>query len=63
MAARIISSQIAASVKRTGVRFQSTAVDGGFAAQRDAVKKHAAGKFEIQLFKKTVVLISSYRIC
>jgi cytochrome c oxidase subunit 6a len=52
MAARIISSQIAASVKRTGVRFQSTAVDGGFAAQRDAVKKHAAGKFEIQFFLK-----------
>lgn len=44
MVARIVSSQIAASVKRAGVRFQSTAVDGGFTAQRDAVKKHAAGK-------------------
>ncbi|KAG1136918.1 hypothetical protein G6F37_011029 [Rhizopus arrhizus] len=46
MVARIISSQIAASVKRAGVRFQSTAADSGFATQRDAVKKHAAESAE-----------------
>ncbi|KAG1048384.1 hypothetical protein G6F43_009221 [Rhizopus delemar] len=46
MVARIISSQIAASVKRAGVRFQSTAANSGFAAQRDAVKKHAAESAE-----------------
>lgn len=49
MASRILNSQVAASIKRAGVRFQSTAVDGGFTAERDAVKHHAAGNFEIVL--------------
>lgn len=44
MASRILNSQVAASIKRAGVRFQSTAVDGGFTAERDAIKHHAAGK-------------------
>ena len=45
MASRILNSQIFASVKRAGVRFQSTAAEGSsFAAERDAVKHHAAGK-------------------
>lgn len=43
MASRILNSQIVASIKRAGVRYQSTAVDGGFTAERDAVKHHAAG--------------------
>lgn len=43
MASRILGSQVTASIKRAGVRFQSTAVDGGFTAERDAVKHHAAG--------------------
>ncbi|CAO3663826.1 unnamed protein product [Umbelopsis ramanniana] len=38
MSARLFSSPILAAVKRSGVRFQSTA---GFAAERDAVKHHA----------------------
>lgn len=43
MASRILNSQIVASVKRAGVRYQSTAIDGGFTAERDAIKHHAAG--------------------
>jgi hypothetical protein len=43
MASRILNSQIVASIKRAGVRYQSTAVDGGFTAERDAIKHHAAG--------------------
>ncbi|CEP18464.1 hypothetical protein [Parasitella parasitica] len=41
MASRVFNSQVAASIKRAGVRFQSTAVDGSFAAERDAIKHHA----------------------
>ncbi|RCI06445.1 Cytochrome c oxidase subunit 6A [Rhizopus stolonifer] len=43
MASRIFNSQIAASVKRAGARFQSTAAaQSDFLVQRDAVKAHAA---------------------
>jgi hypothetical protein len=49
MASRILNSQIVASIKRAGVRYQSTAIDGGFTAERDAVKHHAAGNlFELE---------------
>lgn len=48
MAARIVSSQVVASVKRTGARFQSTtAQNSSFLAEREAVKKHAAGNLII----------------
>ncbi|KAI8889023.1 mitochondrial cytochrome c oxidase subunit VIa [Backusella circina FSU 941] len=43
MASRILTSQVAASVKRAGVRFQSTSAEATFLAERDAVKHHAAG--------------------
>lgn len=51
MASRILNSQVAASIKRAGVRFQSTAVDGGFTAERDAIKHHAAGNSSWNLIR------------
>ncbi|KAI8369207.1 cytochrome c oxidase, subunit VIa [Choanephora cucurbitarum] len=43
MASRIVNSQLTASLKRAGARFQSTAAaEGDFVAQRNAVKEHAA---------------------
>ncbi|KAI9262750.1 cytochrome c oxidase, subunit VIa [Sporodiniella umbellata] len=56
MVARIVSSRVAASVKRAGIRFQSTAVDGGFTAQRDAVKHHAAEAAET--WKKISIFVA-----
>ncbi|KAF7721584.1 hypothetical protein EC973_004476, partial [Apophysomyces ossiformis] len=45
MASRaLFKSNVLASLKRSGVRFQSNATVSEFAVQRDAVKKHAAGE-------------------
>ncbi|KAI8982133.1 cytochrome c oxidase, subunit VIa [Mycotypha africana] len=42
MASRIVNSQLTASLKRAGVRFQTTGVQNEFFTQREAVKHHAA---------------------
>ncbi|CEG71544.1 Cytochrome c oxidase subunit 6A [Rhizopus azygosporus] len=57
MAARIVSSQVVASVKRTGARFQSTtAQNSSFLAEREAVKKHAAESAET--WKKITLFVA-----
>lgn len=46
MASRVLfNSQLASTIKRAGARFQSTASHSEFFAEREAVKKHAAGWF------------------
>ncbi|KAI9473546.1 MAG: cytochrome c oxidase, subunit VIa [Benjaminiella poitrasii] len=42
MASRILNSQLTNSIKRAGVRFETTAAKSSFQAERDAVKHHAA---------------------
>jgi hypothetical protein len=54
MSARLFSSPVLAAVKRSGVRFQSTA---GFAAERDAVKHHAEGVYYCFMFTSITTLL------